>query len=102
MVTILMQIGSNLNYRFFIQRDMHGESGKLCDLLKEFKLNDLDKAMPALFKLLCLCATIGATSAGVERSFSCLKRIKNYLRSVMAQERLSELALLSIEKALVK
>ncbi|KAK9976933.1 hypothetical protein ABG768_018754, partial [Culter alburnus] len=87
---------------FYSERDMHGESGKLCDLLREFKLNDLDKAMPELFKLMCLCATIGVTSAGVERSFSCLKRIKTYLRSAMGQERLSELALLSIEKALAK
>jgi DNA-directed RNA polymerase delta subunit len=36
-----------------------------------------------------------------ERNFSCLKRIKTYLRNSMCQERLSELATLSIEKELL-
>ncbi|XP_056619959.1 zinc finger MYM-type protein 1-like [Triplophysa dalaica] len=87
---------------FYSDRDLHGENGKLCDLLRAFKSNDLDMAMPELYKLMCLGATIGATSAGVERSFSCLKRTKNYMRSATGQKRLSELALLSIEKSLVK
>uniref|UniRef100_A0A9J7XFA7 DUF4371 domain-containing protein n=1 Tax=Cyprinus carpio carpio TaxID=630221 RepID=A0A9J7XFA7_CYPCA len=48
-----------------------------------------------------LLATIGATSAGVERSFSCLKRLKSYTRNTMGQGRLSSLALLAIERTLV-
>ena len=36
--------------------------------------------------------------ASGERTFSKLKLIKNYLRSSMSQERLTNLALLSIEK----
>ena len=44
-----------------------------------------------------LFLTIPVTVASCERSFSKLKIIKNYLRSTMSQERLSGLALLSIE-----
>lgn len=58
---------------FYCVRDMHGGNGSLCDLLREFNSNDLDKAMPELFKLICLYATVGATSAGV------VKQIKNCL-----------------------
>ena len=36
------------------------------------------------------------TSCEAERSFSALRRIKNYLRSTMTEERLTGLALLNI------
>ena len=41
--------------------------------------------------------TIPVTVASGERSFSKLKLIKTYLRSVINQERLNNLALISIE-----
>jgi len=44
-----------------------------------------------------LLITTGSSIAGCERSFSKLKLIKTYLRSTMRQERLTNLALLSIE-----
>jgi hypothetical protein len=44
--------------------------------------------------------TIPVTVAKEERSFSKLKLIKTYLRSTMCQERLSDLAILSIENAI--
>lgn len=46
---------------------------------------------------LLLFLTLPVTSATAERSFSKLRLIKNYLRSTMGQDRLSALALLSIE-----
>ena len=45
--------------------------------------------------------TIPVTVAFVGRSFSKLKLIKSYLRSTMSQERLSGLAILSIEKKML-
>ena len=42
--------------------------------------------------------TVHVTVAYVKRSFLKLKLIKSYLRFIMSQERLSELAILSIEK----
>ncbi|RXN03553.1 zinc finger MYM-type 1-like protein [Labeo rohita] len=79
---------------------LFGASGKR--LVRRSKDMELDSAMPQLYKLFSLVATIGATSAGVERSFSCLKRLKSYTRNTMGQGRLSSLALLAIERTLVK
>ena len=45
--------------------------------------------------------TIHVTIASVERNFSKLKLIKSYLKSTMSQERLSGLAILSIEKEML-
>jgi hypothetical protein len=62
----------------------------------------LIEALPEASKLVNLILTIPATSASVERSFSALKRIKTYLRSSQSQNRLSGLALMSIERRLLK
>ncbi|KAL7883638.1 hypothetical protein SRHO_G00012960 [Serrasalmus rhombeus] len=86
----------------YSNQDLQGNRGKLCDFLLFLKDMELDSAMPQVYKLLSLVATIGATSAGVERSFSCLKRLKSYTRNTMDQGRLSSLALLVIERTLVK
>ena len=48
-----------------------------------------------------LCRTLPITSCTAERSFSCLRRLKNYLHSTMGQERLTALALLNIEKDII-
>jgi len=42
--------------------------------------------------------TIPVLVASVERKFSKLKLIKSYLRSIMSQQKLNRLTLLSIEK----
>ena len=67
-------------------------------LLSFLKDNDLQETVPEATKLLKLVLTIPATTASVERTFSALKRIKTYNRNRMHQDRLSALALISIEK----
>src|SRR6218665_259476 len=47
-----------------------------------------------LVKLLRLFLTMPATSCSAERSFSCLRRLKTYLRSTLTQQCLSHVALL--------
>ena len=47
--------------------------------------------------LLHLYFTIPVTTCTAERSFSCLRRIKTYLRSSMTEERLNNVILLHIE-----
>ena len=44
--------------------------------------------------------TVPMTVASAERSFSKLKLLKNYLRSTMSQERLNDLAMCTIERAI--
>ena len=60
----------------------------------------LKEAFPTLLKLLQIALTIAVSTAKCERSFSALKRIKSYLRSTMSEQRLVDLAVLSIERDL--
>ena len=58
-----------------------------------------DSAFSELKKLLQIALTIVVSTASCERSFSALKRIKSHLRTTMTDERLANLATLSIEKS---
>ena len=49
---------------------------------------------PSVYKALVILATMPVSTATAERSFSIMRRLKNYLRSTMTTERLSGLALL--------
>ena len=71
------------------------------DLLQYLLSNDLIDTMSEVFKLYNLVLTIPPTTASVERSFSALKRIKTYQRNTTEEQRLSSLALMSIEKDLL-
>lgn len=57
-------------------------------------------AFPTLVQLLQIGLTTVVSTAQCERSFSALKRIKTYLRSTMGEQRLTDLAVLSIEREL--
>ena len=63
-------------------------------------LLSLCDAFPELLKLLRISMTIAISTASCERSFSSLKRIKSYLRSTMSEQRLTDLAIISIEREL--
>lgn len=69
------------------------------DMLKE----KVDKNIyPNIFKLLQVALSLPISSAGCERSFSAMRRIKTWLRSTMHQDRFSNLAILNIENEIVK
>lgn len=53
-----------------------------------------------IYVLLNIFLTIPISSATCERSFSCMRRIKTYIRSTMTQTRFSDLAILNIEREL--
>ena len=59
--------------------------------------SSLATSLPDVCTAYLLFLTLPVTVATAERSFSKLKLIKNYLRSTMLQDRLSGLAILSIE-----
>jgi len=52
---------------------------------------------PQYYKMVQLALTLPVRSATAEKSFSAIRRIRNWLRSTMGQERFSSLALLNIE-----
>ena len=54
-------------------------------------------AFECLFNLLLISVTLPVTSASCERSFSKMKLVKTHLRNSMNDDRLSDIALLSIE-----
>ena len=62
------------------------------------QLYPLKASFPELVSLYQICLTIAVTTAKCERTFSTLKRTKSYLRSTMTEQRLRDLAILSIEK----
>lgn len=53
-----------------------------------------------LLKCLQIAASIPISSASCERSFSAMRRVKNWLKTSMKHERFSNLSLLYIEKIL--
>ena len=63
-------------------------------------LAKVQECFPTVIQCYQIAMTIGMSSATAERSFSSLRRIKTYLRSTMTQERLSNLAILYIERDL--
>ena len=72
------------------------------ELLKYiFKVN-VQTCFPEMVKLLKLNAVLAVSSASAERSFSCLGRVKSYLRSTTADLRLGSLCRNSIHKDILK
>ncbi|KAL4149541.1 hypothetical protein QTP88_003470 [Uroleucon formosanum] len=53
---------------------------------------------PTLTRLIQLFITVPTNSASCERSFSCLRRLKTYLRTTMGQSRLNSHGILQIER----
>lgn len=57
-----------------------------------------DEFYPNIYILIKIFATLPVTTTTAERSFSCLRRLKTYLRASMGEERLSGLALMNIHR----
>jgi hypothetical protein len=64
--------------------------------------NNLEDALREVKKLLEIIVTVPMITTETERTFSTLNRIKTFLRNSMSQDRLTALAVLSIESEFVK
>lgn len=84
--TYIKQVYGNDNRKSFI------------DLYEIIFKDELSSAFPNVECLIRLFLTLPISNCSGERSFSALKRIKNYLRSSLRQEKLSDLSLLFIEQ----
>lgn len=63
------------------------------NFLKEYEI-----AFSETYKLCSIAITIPVSSAACERTFSCMKRIKNYLKNCLVNTNLTSLSIISIEK----
>ena len=69
------------------------------EMVETMQENDLFDIFPEFSKVVHFIAAISITSrCSAERSFSALRRMKTYLRSTMGQQRVSNIALINIEK----
>ena len=53
-------------------------------------------SFPNIYQLLVIACTLPVTSAEAERSFSLLRRLKNYMRSTMSEERMGDLGVIAM------
>ena len=68
------------------------------EMVEKMHENDLFNIFPEFSKVVHILAVIPATSCSAGRSFSALRRLKTYPRSIMGQ-RVSNIALIDIERA---
>lgn len=92
--------GKELYEELVALREVIHQESSMADVLEHILRNG--NYAPNTSVALRILLTLPVTVASGERSFSKLKIIKNYLRSTMAQMRLTGLATVSIESALVK
>jgi len=71
------------------------------ELLQFIQKHNLGNSVSNILKVLRIFLTIAVSVATCERSFSKLKLIKNYLKSIMGTLPLRNLATLSIEQQLI-
>jgi hypothetical protein len=88
-----------IQFRHFVEKENVDQSA--IDMYKLLKSRNLVSAFPNVDIIFRIYLSLPATSAACERSFSVLKRIKNYNRSKMGQERLCSLAVMAIESDLL-
>ena len=69
------------------------------ETLETMHENDLFDMSPQFSNVVHILAVIPTASCSAERSFSALRRLKTYLRSAMGQQRVSNIALITIERA---
>lgn len=82
--------------RVLLNKDINTIAGAIQELLP------LRVAFPELIKVLQMSLTLAVSTAQCERCFSSLKRIKTSIRSTMCEERLNNLAILSIEQEMAE
>ena len=86
----------------FLNRDEDFHKENSMELLKYIFQFKPESCLSEVVKLLMMNGVFAVSSASVERSFSCLKRVKTYLRTTMGQNRLSCLCRISIHKDFLK
>ena len=74
---------------------MNFEDGSFCGVLIMMYPTLFD-SFPNIYQLLVIACTLPVTSAKAECSFSLLRRLKNYMRSTMSEERMGDLGVIAM------
>ena len=92
--------------KLYIRKSPQGnDEGKEAELssqqphsLRDFKsfLDDYQEPFYYIHYLTTIALCLSISSAGCERTFSCVKRIKNYMRTTMSHKRLGSLAVIAV------
>ena len=90
-----------------VKEEIHQWKIEWQDVAKKDRLNTAASALkacdkrrfPDVKRLLGILCTLPLTSAECERTFSCMRRLKSYLRSTMNAERFDGLALLETHRS---
>ena len=88
-----LEVAVGKNYLQALQQ----KADKTFTMEQAYRLID-EIAFPTLKTLFQLALTVPVTSCTCERSFSCMRRVKTWLRSNMSQERLDHLSILALER----
>ncbi len=78
--------------------DKINSPAKILEYIRENNLETVFPNVEIAYRMFCCTAV---TNCCAERSFSCLKRVKNYLRATTLQDRLNSLMILAVESELV-
>ena len=71
-------------------------------MLQTIVNNEMQDTFPNMYICLRIYLSLLVTNCSGERSFSALKRIKNYLRSTLKDEKLNHLALMHVESSVLR
>ncbi|KAL4084944.1 hypothetical protein QTP88_027810 [Uroleucon formosanum] len=88
--------------KLFVKHFSEEEKLSLHSLLEALIKSKLNDSFPNVEIALKLFVSIPCSNASGERSFSVLKRVKNYQRSSLSNEKMSALALMSIENCILQ
>lgn len=89
------RLGSDREMALDLMKRKEMEPKSLKDIVQFMKKNDWCRGLvPEYLRFIQLLMTVPGSTCSNERSFSVLRRVKNYLRSTMAQNRLNHVAIL--------
>ena len=86
----------------FVYQDKDFQKETPAELLRYIFSINMQDCVPEFVKLLKLNEVMAVSRASAERSFSCLGRVKSYLRNSTGDQRLSSLCRISIHKNILK
>ncbi|XP_014492284.1 52 kDa repressor of the inhibitor of the protein kinase-like [Vigna radiata var. radiata] len=96
-------IGECIQFQALCNSQNYTEDAKTpTKLLKKIRNQNIHSVFPNIDIALRMCVCTPIANCSAERSFSCLRRVLNYLRSSMNEERLSALGILQIENEILQ